>query len=125
MKKYRVMGTTTVTVYKEVWATNEEDAIDKVSSQLDGLGSYCGNFGYDKLVGVEGDGESVSADGYIEWDYNFMEMLEHDPDYFECPDCNEECERTIVNGEEAWHCSDCDIYYDEDGYEIYPEEEEK
>lgn len=122
MKKYRVCGTTTVAVYKEIWAANEEDAIDKANNQLDGLTAYCGNFGYDKLVGVDGEGESVEVDGYIEW--NDTEVIEEDPDYFECPDCEEECERKVIDDEEYWYCSNCNAYYDEDGYEAYPEEEE-
>lgn len=123
MKKYRVIGTTTVTVYKEVWAANEDDALDKANNQLSGLTAYCGNFGYDKLVGVEGDDESVDADGYIEW--NDTEMIAEDPDYFECPSCEDECERKIIDGEEYWYCSNCDIHYDTDGYEAYLEEDEE
>ena len=34
MKKYRVYGTTTVVVRKEVWANSESEAYDKVYKQL-------------------------------------------------------------------------------------------
>ena len=124
MTKYRVYGTTVVTVCKEVWANNEEEAFDKASNQLDSLTAYCGNFGYDKLVGVDGDGESVDADGYIEW--NDTEMLEYNPDYFECPECGEECEhKADVDGEEYWYCDSCCTAYDDDGDVVYPDAEEE
>lgn len=124
MNKYRVYGTTVVTVYKEVWANSEDEAFDKAYKQLHSLTGYCGNGGYDKLIGVDGDDESVSADGTIE--YDDIETLEHDPDYFECPECNEQCERKAdVNGEEYWYCENCYTAYDDDGYEFYPDEEEE
>lgn len=81
MKKYRVCGTTTVTVYKEVWANDEDEAIDKANDELSSLTAFCGNGGIDKLIGVDGYDESVSADDYITWDDT--EMLEEDPDYEE------------------------------------------
>lgn len=117
MKKYRVAGTTTVTVYKEVWAANEEDAIDK-ASELNGLTAYCGNFGFDKLVGVDGEDESVDADGYIEW--NDTEVIEEDDSYFECPSCGNECYlRKDIEGDEYWYCDECDTVFNTDGYEEY------
>ena len=81
MKKYRVCGTTIVTVYQEVWANDEDEAIDKAYDELSSLTAFCGNGGTDRLVGVYGDGSSVAADGYIEWDDT--ELLEEDPDYEE------------------------------------------
>lgn len=123
MKKYRVCGTTTVTVYKEVWANNEEEACEKAYQQLDSLTEYCGNGGCDKLCGVDGHDESVSADDFIH--YDDVEMLEDDPNYFECAECGEECEKiTDSDGTEYWWCSECDKGFDEDGYEYWPEDEE-
>ena len=117
MKKYQVIGTTTVTVYKEVWAANEEDAINKANDELQGLTSYCGNGGVDKLIGVDGYDESVAADGWIEWDDT--NVLEDDPDYFECCRCGMECERKEdIDGEEYWYCQHCNQAYDEDGYDV-------
>lgn len=81
MIKYRVCGTTTVTVYKEIWAEDEDEAIDKAYDELSSLTAFCGNGGTDKLIGVYGYDESVAADDYIEW--NDTEMLEEDPDYEE------------------------------------------
>ena len=123
MKKFRVMGTTVVTVCKEVWANSESEAYDKASSELSSLTEYCGNGGIDKLIGVEGDDESVAADGYIE--YDDIEMLEDDPSYFECPKCGEECwAREDVEGDEYWWCDDCCQAFDDDGDKVYPDFEE-
>lgn len=120
MKKFRVCGTTTVTVYKEVWASDEGEAIDKANEKLNYLTAFCGNGGTDKLIGVYDSDESVSADDYIEW--NDTEELEDDPDYFECPECNEECEVCESDdGFKYYHCTNCDTYYDEDGDEFYPD----
>lgn len=123
MKKFRVMGTTVVTVYKEVWAHNEDEAMAKADGQLSSLTAYCGNGGYDKLVGVDDSDESVDASGYIEWEDT--EMLEDDPNYFECPKCGEECwAREDVEGDEYWWCDDCDQAFNDDGDEVYPDFEE-
>lgn len=124
MKKYRVYGTTVVEVVKEVWANSEDEAYDKASKQLNSLTEYCGNGGYDKLVGVDGNDESVAANENIE--YDDCEVLEDDPDYFECPNCDDECEkRTDADGEEYWWCDSCCMAFDEDGEEIWPNEEEE
>lgn len=124
MIKYRVYGTTTVSVVKEVWANSEDEAYDKAYSQLDSLTAYCGNGDCDKLVGVEEDGESVAADDYIT--YDDCEVIDEDPDYFECPECEEECD--VVedeNGNKYFCCVNCGTYYDENGNEFEPEEEEE
>lgn len=124
MKKYRVFGTTVVEVVKEVWANSEEEAYDKASKQLNSLTEYCGNGGYDKLIGVDGSDESVAANENIE--YDDCEVLEDDPDYFECPNCEIECEkRTDSNGDEYWWCDSCCMAFDEDGEEIWIDDEEE
>ena len=66
MKKYKVYGTVTANVTKEVWANSEDEAIDKAYEQLPLLTAYCGNGGDDRLVGVEEDGESVEVFDDIE-----------------------------------------------------------
>lgn len=81
MKKYRVCGNTTVTVYKEIWANDEDEAIDKAYDELQSLTAFCGNGGTDKLIGVYEYNESISADDYITWDDT--ELLEEDPDHEE------------------------------------------
>ena len=126
MKKYRVSGTTVVTVYKEVWANNEDEAYDKAFRELNCLTAFCGNGGTDKLVGVYGDSngeESINADDMIE--YDDIEELEDDPSYFECPECGEQCENVEdANGTWYWWCNDCYCAFDDDGNEFYPDTEE-
>ena len=123
MKKYKVIGTVEVSVYKEVWANSEDEAYDKAYRTLDALNEYCGNGGYDKLIGVDEDGESVAADGIIE--YNDIELLENDPNYFECPQCGEECwSREDIEGDEYWWCDDCEQAFNDDGDEVNPDFEE-
>lgn len=124
MKKYRVYGTTVVEVAKEVWANSEEEAYEKAENQLRRLTEYCGNGGYDKLIGVEDDDESVTSNEDIE--YCECEVLDDDPDYFECPNCELECEkRTDADGEEYWWCDSCCMAFDDDGEEIWLDDEEE
>jgi hypothetical protein len=66
--KYRVCGHTTVTVVVEVVAESEAKAYEKASDELCNLDAYVGNGGTDKLIGVYGDGQSVSADEEIVYD---------------------------------------------------------
>ena len=120
MKKYKVYGSYTITVMKEVWANDEDEAMSKADEKFGGVVEYVGNGGYDKLLGVEEYDESVAADGMVEW--NEAEELEDDPNYFECPECGEECEVCEQDdGTTYYHCEDCDTYYDEDGDEFYPD----
>lgn len=124
MKKYSVRGTTVVTVTKEVWADSEQEAYEKAYCQLDSLTEYCGNGGYDKLIGVDGDDESVAVFDDIKYDE--IEMLEDDPDYFECLNCDEECDVCeSEDGTKYFVCVNCGAYYDENGNEFEPEEEEE
>ena len=124
MKKYRVCGTTTVTVYKEVWANDEEEPLSKADTTLDYLTAFCGNGGIDKLIGVYESDESVAANSCIDW--NDTEELENNPDYFECPTCSEECDVCESDdGFKYWHCTCCDTYYDEDGDAFYPDEDDE
>lgn len=119
MKKYRVCGTVEISVYKEVWANNESEAYDKAYKGLDQLNEYVGNGSYDRLIGVENEGESVAADGIIE--YNDIEMLEDDPNYHECPECGEELDE---EDDGIWYCNECNMYFDADGNETFPDEDE-
>ena len=124
MKKYKVYGMVTVNVTKEVWANNEDEAREKAYDQLSCLTAYCGNGGYDKLVGVEDDSESV--DVFEDIAYDEVEELEDDPDYFECPSCDEECDVCEQDdGTKYWYCPNCGAYYDEDGEEFEPDDEEE
>lgn len=124
MKKYRVYGTTTVSVVKEVWANSEEEAYDKADLKLNCLTAFCGNGGVDKLVGVYDDDESVAANDTIY--YDDIEMIEDDPEYFECEDCGDTCEKkTDIDGTEYWECEGCCQTYDEYGGRYFPKEEDE
>lgn len=124
MKKYKVYGAVTVCVTKEVWANNEDEAREKAYDQLSCLTAYCGNGGGDKLVGVDGDDESV--DTFDDIEYTDVEEIEDDPDYFECPDCDEECDVCeSEDGTKYFCCINCGNYYDEDGNEFCPKDDEE
>ena len=112
MKKYRVEGTTVVTVRKEVWANSEEEALEKAREQLSELNEYCGNGGCDSLVGVENEGESVTVFDSI--DYDDVTELKDDPGYFECPECGEQCEERGF----GWWCNSCCMLFDDNGVEM-------
>jgi predicted RNA-binding Zn-ribbon protein involved in translation (DUF1610 family) len=123
MKKYKVCGMVTVNVTKEVWANSEDEAREKAYNLLPCLTAYCGNGGYDKLVGVEGYDETVEV--FEDIAYDEVEELEDDPDHFECPNCDAECDACEQDdGTEYWHCPNCGAYYDSDGDEFYPDDEE-
>lgn len=124
MKKYKVYGSYTITVMKEIWANDEDEAFSKADEKFGGVIEYVGNGGSDKLLGVDGYDESVAADGIVEW--NEAEELEDDPDHFECPECGEECELCeYEDGGRYYWCDDCEQAYDEDGNEIWIDEEEE
>lgn len=124
MKKFRVHGVVEVEVVKEVWANNEGEAYEKASNQLSSLTEYVGNGSDDRLIGVEEEGESVFTCGN-EIDYNDIELLEDDPNYFECPQCGEECwSREDIEDDEYWWCDECEQAYNDDGEEVYPDWEE-
>ena len=65
MRRYIVYGRTTVIITTEVEAESEEEAYEIADGQRCGLDVYVGNGGTDKLVGVDGENESVSADEEI------------------------------------------------------------
>ena len=124
MNKYRVYGNTTVTIAIEVWANNETQAYEKATNKLDSLTAYCGNGGYDKLVGVDIEEASVSADSDIE--YDDIEKIEEDTDYMECPECGEQLNVYITeNSKKYWYCEDCEQAYNKDGNEIWIDEEDE
>ena len=114
MKKYKVYGTYTITVTKEVWANDKAEAIEKAPDQFGGIFEFCGNGGYDKLIGVENDDESVAANGEIEWG-NYIEELEDDSNYFECFNCGDKPDE-IEDG--VFYCSLCNIWFNANGEEM-------
>lgn len=68
MARYRVYGRATVFVSVEVEAGSAEDALLEASDQLPMLSAYAGNGGTGRLVGVNDEGQSISADEEIEYD---------------------------------------------------------
>lgn len=68
MKWFRVFGHTQVGVVVTVRAENEAAAIEKAGEQLEALTAYCGNGGSDKLIGVDGEHQSIFADDEIVYD---------------------------------------------------------
>ena len=85
-KKFLVEGEATISVSKVVeisYDENDEEfvdedgtvnedairdaAIDMAHDKFKGLKQYVGNGGYDKLIGVQGTGESVAADCEVEF----------------------------------------------------------
>lgn len=67
-KKYTVMGNVECTLSIDVWAYDDEDPLKIAAKNFNGVRSYAGNGGTDKLVGVEGDGESIQCDEEPVWD---------------------------------------------------------
>lgn len=69
MAKYKVWGSFTGSVSITVEADSQDEAFDKAYEEFGGLGSYCGNGGCDKLIGVSSPNESCEAeDAEIIWD---------------------------------------------------------
>jgi hypothetical protein len=68
MPKFKVWGKVICFVSKEVDAENPEDAVEKAYEKFGGVGSYVGNGGWNKLIGVTGQDESIEAGDEIEWE---------------------------------------------------------
>jgi hypothetical protein len=69
--KYKVHGNTNINVTIEVTADSEAAAIETAADELDSLTIYAGNGGTDKLVGVDLEEASISADEPIYWNTAF------------------------------------------------------
>ena len=67
MLSYEVNGQATVNVKILVEASSEEEAIERANEELSSLTAYCGNGGVDRLIGVDGEGQSVECWDYIDW----------------------------------------------------------
>lgn len=75
MKKYRVFGHTTVTVStvlevsdEEVEELDEAEIYERAAETFSGIGAFAGNGGCDKIIGVSGWHDSISADEDVEFD---------------------------------------------------------
>ena len=70
MKKFKVFGVVSVTVVTEVSAADEEEALSAAADEFQGISSFCGNGGTNKLIGVLNSTDSISCeDDTPEWDY--------------------------------------------------------
>lgn len=67
-KKYDVHGTVPVVVHITVEAENGDQAMEIAEKRFRGVKEYAGNGGCDKLIGVEGNNESITVDGNVEFD---------------------------------------------------------
>jgi len=65
--RYKVYGHTTVSIVTEVEADSEGEALEVACGELDSLIPYVGNGGSDKLIGVDGENDTVGADDCIQW----------------------------------------------------------
>lgn len=75
--KWIVYGTTTVSVSVRVEADDEDEARDAAVDLFNGLTSYVGNGGTDKLVGVSDEEVSISPeDGFEIADVEPAEVAE-------------------------------------------------
>lgn len=105
-KVYEVVGTTTIVVLKRVKALNEYEAMELAEAHFKGLECYCGNGGWDKLIGVSEESESVEVNGdYVEW----REAYETDScDYDE--ETDDECEYKCTICGETFYCEGDDDF---------------
>lgn len=67
MKHIRVLGHAEVTVsvllkVGDSEALSEQEIYAKAGKEFNGIIAFVGNGGTDKLIGVEGEGETISAD---------------------------------------------------------------
>lgn len=74
MKKYIVTGYTGVTVEVTVEAENKKEAIEKAYDNVS-IDSYCGNGGFDKLIGVF-DTDEATASIYPDSELEYEEVEE-------------------------------------------------
>lgn len=70
MKKYIVYGKVTAFVSVELEAENEKEAIEKAYNECSGPMSFCGNGGYNKIIGVCNTDDadvSITCDDEVEY----------------------------------------------------------
>ncbi len=83
MKKYRVYGNVNVLVETFVEIPDDEkldedEILARAYDEFQGISSFCGNGGTDKLIGVNGENDALQADEEIEFTY--CECLDSDCD---------------------------------------------
>ena len=105
-------------------ASNMDEKVGKITPFKDlaeGLATHgVASIRYDKRSYVHGLKMLKEKNVTVE-----IETIEDDPDHFECPNCDEECDACVSDfGENYFYCSNCGSYYDYEGNEFEPEEEE-
>lgn len=84
MKQYRVYGTTTVTVSTVVEVADdenltEEEICERAACEFQGVASFCGNGGFDKLIGVCGSDDTIDTGGDVEFsEFGIVEENRHE-----------------------------------------------
>ena len=71
MKKVRVFGNTSVTVSTIITVQDDatdEEIMEAAEKHFQGISSFCGNGGMDKLIGVNGEDDTISADEPVSFD---------------------------------------------------------
>lgn len=81
MKRVKVYGKTEVMVYQIVEVEDDatiDDIIDKASEEFEGVQSYAGNGGRDKLVGVYGEDTGIECNDDVEFAPNGESDIEEE-----------------------------------------------
>lgn len=73
MKRYRVFGNTNIVVTTIIEVTDDEElTAEEIYARaydvFEGVTSFCGNGGTDKLIGVNGEEDTIDADNEVEFD---------------------------------------------------------
>ena len=104
-KIYEVKGTCEVTILKRVKANNEDEAMELAEQLFQGVHSFLGNGGSDKLIGVYDSSESIETMSYVNWE-DVSETDDERYDYETENSCTYKC---VLCGEE-FYCENDDAF---------------
>lgn len=114
-KIYEVRGTMVVNILKRVKANDEYEAMELAAELFQGVEEYVGNGGYDKLIGVCEDSESIEASSYVEW----QEAYETDDDRYDTDTADDGFTYTCkLCGEEFYYENEYE-FDDDDACELW------
>lgn len=73
MKRYRVFGNTNVVVTTVIEVPDDEELTEdeiyaRAYESFQGVSSFAGNGGIDKLIGVNGEKDTIDADNEVKFD---------------------------------------------------------
>lgn len=104
MNKYKVFGSATVSVTREVWACSEEEAIEKSAMTEKNIVRSTPRCTVEIIDDVR---------------YDDAVFIEEDPDHFDCPFCNSMTTKKFdPSGDVYFRCQPCKKNFDADGVEI-------